>query len=140
MLFRSGETHFISEHIQNTRKSQALIERLSFLIQGPPSILQSFVSIFIFYFFSWPDKSRFYTIHDILDTTQQNRINKLLKDYFVNESDCFTIAPTIDKVTAVNVTSKSVLFTFAHYILGPYYCGAPTIEVPLIELKGIYKL
>ncbi len=87
-----------------------------------------------------PDKSRFYTIHDILDTTQQNRINKLLKDYFVNESDCFTIAPTIDKVTAVNVTSKSVLFTFAHYILGPYYCGAPTIEVPLIELKGIYKL
>lgn len=87
-----------------------------------------------------PKEKRFLSISDLLDLSQQIRIDSLLQAYFTNPNNCFNTDPTLAKATAINVTPTHLRFTYAHYTLGAYYCGAPVVEIPLESLKEIYLL
>ena len=85
-----------------------------------------------------PKTGSFLKNEQILDYTKEVQINELLKKYFVNKDSCFNTEPKLTLASAINVTDSSVRFTFSHYTLGAYYCGAPVISVPIKDLKGIY--
>lgn len=87
-----------------------------------------------------PTKKRFLSTEDLLDMSQQMRIDSLLQVNFTNPDNCFNTDPTLAEVSAINVTPTHLRFTYAHYILGAYYCGAPVVEIPMESLKGIYLL
>lgn len=87
-----------------------------------------------------PEKGVFYATGDILDLNKEDEINALLMKNFRNPADCFDQKPTLKLATTINVTAQSVVFTYAHYVLGAYACGFVTVEVPIAELKGIFKL
>ncbi len=87
-----------------------------------------------------PEKQQFLSNEDILDYSKSAQIDSLLKANFINTDNSFWSEPTLEQVAAINVTSKELRFTYAHYTLGPYSCGAPVVTIPLSSLKGIYRL
>lgn len=87
-----------------------------------------------------PTEKRFLSTAELLDMSQQMRIDSLLQVNFTNPDNCFNTDPTLAEATAINVTPTHLRFTYAHYTLGAYYCGAPVVEIPLESLKGIYLL
>ncbi len=87
-----------------------------------------------------PQEKRFLSTADLLDLSQQMRIDSLLQVNFTNPDNCFSSDPTLADVTAINVTPTHLRFTYAHYTLGAYYCGAPVVEIPIENMKGIYLL
>lgn len=81
---------------------------------------------------------KFLNKKEILNYDKANEINALLKANLQDPDKCFTMeAPTIDNFTALNLTPKTVDFTYAQYILGPYSCGYTTISVPREKLKDM---
>lgn len=87
-----------------------------------------------------PAQKRFLSTKDLLDMSQQMRIDSLLQVNFTNPNNCFNTDPTLAEASAINVTPTHLRFTYAHYTLGAYYCGAPVVEIPLESLNGIYLL
>lgn len=63
------------------------------------------------------------------DSNSISAINKMLNSCF-NRMDCFFETPSLDLVSVVNLNPDGVLFTFDHYVLGPYACGPAEIFVP----------
>ncbi len=87
-----------------------------------------------------PKNRSFYKPEEIIDFSKENEINVLLKKYFINPDSCFNTEPKLSLASAINVTQSTVMFTFSHYTLGAYYCGAPVVHVPIKELKDIYLI
>lgn len=67
------------------------------------------------------------------DDKSVSEINLLLDKHF-NRMDCFFETPTLELVSVVNFNMQGVLFTFEHYVLGPYACGEAEIFVPKDEI------
>ena len=87
------------------------------------------------------EKQSFLKLADMMDLSKGKEINALLKKHLEDPDHCLTFAePTVDNVTAVNITPKAIEFVYAQYILGPYSCGPVTIELPREELKGLLLL
>lgn len=84
---------------------------------------------------------KFLNKQDILNMDKAAGINALLKENLRDPDKCFTFdAPTIDNVTAINLTPTQVEFTYKKYILGPGSCGTTTISVPRSKLDGMLML
>lgn len=78
---------------------------------------------------------------DILNLSKATEINALLKANLQDPDKCFTFeAPTVDNLTAINITQHTIEFTYAQYILGPYSCGPATISVPRTKMQGMLML
>lgn len=83
----------------------------------------------------------FLTPKEILNYEKADTINSLLKEYFKDPDRCYTFdSPTLENLTAINLTPNSVEFTYAKYILGPGACGPVTISIPKNKLQGLLKL
>lgn len=81
---------------------------------------------------------KFLKKQEILNMSKATDINALLKENLKDPDKCFTFdAPTVNNVTAVNFTLKTVEFTYAKYILGPGSCGTATISVPRDKMQGM---
>lgn len=95
-----------------------------------------------FYGVNYDVKNRkFLDKKDILNLSKSDEINALLKANLKDPDKCFTFdAPTVDNASAVNITLKTVDFTYAKYILGPGSCGTTTISVPREKLTGMLML
>lgn len=72
------------------------------------------------------------------DQNSVKEINKLLNKHF-NRMDCFFEQPTLELVSVVNFNMQGVLFTFEHYLLGPYACGEAEIFIPKDEIFPFLK-
>ncbi len=81
-----------------------------------------------------PLKGRFIGKNEILDMSKKDKINAAIRRHFDDEG-CYTIKPTVDLAATVNLSSKSVIFTYEHYVLGPRSCGSPSVEVPRNEIN-----
>lgn len=78
---------------------------------------------------------------DILNMGKAAGINALLKANLHDPDQCFTFeAPTVENVTAVNITHETIVFTYNKYILGPGACGIATISIPRTQLKDMLAL
>lgn len=81
---------------------------------------------------------KFLETKDILDMNKAAEINALLKARLQDPGQCFTMeAPTVENLSALNITRHSLEFTYAQYILGPYSCGTATISIPRKDLKDV---
>lgn len=84
---------------------------------------------------------KFLNKQNILNLDKASEINALLKENLKDPDKCMTFAaPTVDNVTAVNFTLKTVEFTYTKYILGPGACGPATISVPKEKMQGMLLL
>lgn len=84
---------------------------------------------------------KFLNKKDILNLSKASEINALLKANLKDPDNCFSFeAPTVDNLTAINITQHSIEFTYAQYILGPYSCGPATISVPREKMQGMLML
>ena len=72
------------------------------------------------------------------DQNSVKEINQLLDKHF-NRMDCFFEQPTLELVSVVNFNMQGVLFTFEHYVLGPYACGEAEIFIPKDEIFPFLK-
>jgi hypothetical protein len=94
-----------------------------------------------FYAFNYDvENQKMLSVGDIIEQSDLEPINRLLKSHFKNTENCFNTDPTLDQATTINFTPADVCFTYAQYKLGPYVCGAPEVTVPLTELKGMFLL
>jgi len=75
---------------------------------------------------------------ELLDLTQLDRINQLLKADFDNPEQCFDTDPTMDLVSAINFSADTVRFSFEQYALGAYACGPAEVLVPRVELGNVF--
>ena len=82
-----------------------------------------------------PKLGSFLQVGDILDLSKSAIINAAIARNFKNEDGCFSVVPTIDLATTVNISEESIIFTYEHYILGAYSCGYSIIEVPIEEIE-----
>lgn len=80
---------------------------------------------------------RFLLNGDVLDLSQTRAIDQLLKGAFKNPEHCFSEDPMLATCSALNLTDKSVCFTYAKYILGPGACGDVTVDVERSKLKDL---
>lgn len=87
-----------------------------------------------------PKKLIFLSTGDIFDLNKTKEINTVIAKYFVNPERCFSTTPTLETATTVNISKTSVIFTYAHYTLGAYYCGSAVVEVPLKEIKDYINI
>lgn len=84
---------------------------------------------------------KFLNKQNILNLDKAAEINVLLKKNLKDPDKCMTFAaPTVDNVTAVNFTPKTVEFTYTKYILGPGACGPTTISIPKEKMQGMLLL
>ena len=93
-----------------------------------------------FYGINYQVKTKhFLSPKEILNFDKKQEINALLKTYLKDPEKCYTFAdPTIDNLTALNLTPSSVEFTYAKYILGPGACGPLTISIPLNKMQDMF--
>lgn len=80
----------------------------------------------------------FLTDKEVIDFNKSTEINKLLAEHFVNRDSCLNELPTVETLSAVNFTMKTVDFTYAQYVLGAYACGYAQVAVPLHQMKGAF--
>ncbi len=85
-----------------------------------------------------PEEGRFISRYDILDYSKSDKIDAIIKKYFDKKS--FTVTPTLDLATIVNVSNNAVIFTYEHYVLGSYSSGVATIEVPKKAIQQYLKI
>ena len=83
-------------------------------------------------------KQKVLTNGELLDLTQLERINQLLKADFNNREQCFDTDPTMDLVSAITFSADTVRFIFEQYTLGAYACGPAEVLVPKTELGEIF--
>lgn len=70
----------------------------------------------------------------LLSYLQAPAIDKAIADNFTNPEGCFNEAPALENATAVNFTADSFVFSYKHYVLGPYSCGMGRVKVPTASL------
>lgn len=83
---------------------------------------------------------RFLLKEDIFDANSQVKINNLLEENFENPFSCFDGSPSLENVTAVNITSNGIFFTYDQYVLGPRVCGSYTTFIPKDKIHMSLKL
>ncbi len=86
-----------------------------------------------------PMDGKFLSKGDIIDMSKSKKIDGVLKRYFKDKKG-FTEEPTAALATVVNITNRLVIFTYEHYVLGPYSAGIAVIEVPRSEISDCINI
>lgn len=123
----------IQDSIYLADKDYISVRMLSYEMTGGAHGMTNFFAV------NYDVKNRqFLETKDILDLNKATEINALLKSRLEDPGQCFTMeAPTVENLSALNITRHTLEFTYAQYILGPYSCGTATISIPRKELKGM---
>lgn len=87
-----------------------------------------------------PEIGSFLKLQDILDLSKTAEIDVLIQKHFNNENGAFNKQPTLELAATVNISKTSVIFTYEHYVLGPYSSGYAVVEVPRKEIKEFLNI